>query len=176
MEPARRTWWQAEPERLADEQSKMQELFPTLEWTAEGAGRWEGTVPLWAFERPAPTDLELLLGEIPFEIAVVYSHAFPASPPMVYPTNPAAAPELRSFTDYHVLGDGSLCLLRDATDWSTRGLTTDLVLKAIGWRLEYALFQVGKIRRFSKRGIVTNPKYDALIREAVEEARNGVTQ
>lgn len=165
------TWWAAEPELQAAEHAAITTSFPGLKWVGTSAGSWVGELQPWPFERPAPEDLSFLLGEAPFTITVKYGHAFPASPPAVFVT-PTPPIELRSFTDYHVLGDGSLCLLRDADQWTTLSQTTDLILKAAGWRIEYALFQLGKINKLTESGIVVDTSFDPLITATIEEIRS----
>ena len=50
-----RSWWQDEPQRLAREQAAMAATAPDLAWLpGEPSGGWQGTVPLWPFNRPEP--------------------------------------------------------------------------------------------------------------------------
>lgn len=163
------TWWEAEPDLLVRELKAVNEFFPDLRWVGEGAGYCIGPVPSWPFSRAAPHNLDRLLGDSPFEIRVQYGHAFPAAPPSVFPLAPKPRVELRSFTDYHVLSDGSLCLLRDAEQWTSSSLTSDLVLKAAAWRIEYALFEVGAIEKMTQNGIVVDDVLDSLLVEHIEE-------
>ncbi|MEO5314343.1 hypothetical protein PV772_09520 [Pseudarthrobacter sp. CC12] len=163
------TWWEAEPDLLVRELKAVNEFFPDLKWVGDGPGYCHGPVPSWPFLRPAPQNLDRVLGDVPFEIRVQYGHAFPAAPPSVFPLEPRPPVELRSFTDYHVLSDGSLCLLQDAEQWTSSSLTSDLVLKAAAWRVEYALFQVGAIEKMTQNGIVVDDVLDSLLVERIEE-------
>lgn len=167
------TWWTAEADLLRAERAAVETSFPGLEWVDVGAGSWIGQLPPWPFERPAPEGLMMLLGDAPFVVNLMYGHAFPASPPVVFPLEPTPPAELRSFTDYHVLGDGSLCLLRDADQWTTSSRTTDLILKAAGWRIEYALLQLGKLDKLTESGIVVDTSLDPLIDATIREIRSG---
>jgi hypothetical protein len=76
---------------------------------------------------------------------------------------------LRSFTQYHVLPNGGLCLLRDADQWDLFSRTSDLTLKASGWMIEFALFQRGKIPNMTVNGIVTDEQLDHLITATAEK-------
>ena len=167
----RTTWWAAEPELQAAEHAAITTPFPGLKWVGTGARSWVGELQSWPFERCAPEGLSFLLGKAPFKVRVQYGHAFPASPPAVFVT-PTPPTELRSFTDYHVLGDGSLCLLRDADQWTTSSQTTGLILKAASWRIEYALFQLGKINKLTESGIVVDTSLDPLITATIEEIQS----
>ena len=171
LDLARRTWWEAEPHLLGRERAAVSTAFPELVWSAEGPGSWTGSLPPWPFKRPAPANLEVLLGDAPFEVRVHYSHAFPAAPPAIFPLAPEPAVHIRSFTTHHVLGDGSLCLLRDADQWTTSSSTTDLILKAAGWRIEYALFEHAKLDSLTENGIVIDDRLDQLIVSTIEELR-----
>lgn len=163
------SWWEAEPDLLDRELKAVNEFFPDLKWVGDGPGYCHGSVPSWPFSRAAPQNLDRVLGDLPFEIRVQYGHAFPAAPPSVFPLAPKPLVELRSFTDYHVLSDGSLCLLRDAEQWTSSSLTSDLVLKAAAWRIEYALFEVGAIEKMTQNGIVLDDVLDSLLVERIEE-------
>ncbi|KOX24432.1 hypothetical protein ADK67_19060 [Saccharothrix sp. NRRL B-16348] len=68
--------------------------------------------------------------------------------------------------DWHLQGDGSLCLLRSEALWTGRESIVDLLLKAAGWRVEYALMTARAIKSMSENGIVDDPVHDHLV-EAV---------
>lgn len=163
------TWWEAEPDLLEQELTAINSMFPSLEWVDDGPGHLIGPIPAWPFLREAPENLDTLLGSAPFEIRVQYSHAFPAAPPAVFPLAPKPPIQLRSFTNFHVLGDGSLCLLRDAAQWANSSLTSDLILKAAAWRLEYALLERGAIQAMTQNGIVVNGELDQLLVQGIQE-------
>lgn len=168
----RMTWWVAEPELFRREVKAANFAFPELEWSGEGSGSLVGNLPPWPFNRPAPEDLNVLLGDSPFRVRVQYGHAFPAVPPSVFPLAPSPDVQLRSFTDFHILGDGSLCLLREAEQWNTLSKTTDLILKAAGWRIEYALFEHGFLPKLTENGIVIDATLDPLIVKSIQEIKH----
>ncbi|MGY4856344.1 hypothetical protein [Cryobacterium sp. AP23] len=161
-----RTWWEDDPARLNAEIADVQGVAPFLTWTAEGAGRFEGPLPLWPFSRPAPGDISDLLD--PFVVRVEYGHAFPAAPPQVLPLIPQPIPTIRGFTEFHVLPSGRLCLLRDADQWYPWSRTSELLLKASGWAVEFALLQAEAITKMSVSGIVTDTTYDDAIFATIE--------
>ena len=115
--------------------------------------------PGWPFTRPEPDGLARLV-PTPLRARVVYGHAFPSIPPTLYPVDPEPDVTLRSFTLYHVLPNGGLCLLRDADHWDLLSLTSDLLLKAAGWRIEFALYQHGKLEKMTTNGIVTDDQHN----------------
>lgn len=163
-----RTWWEDDPERLAQEIDDVHSVAPDLQWQPNGAGEFTGTVPVWPFSRPEPAGLARLVFS-PLRVRVVYSHAFPAIPPTLYPVDPEPDVTLRSFTLYHVLPNGGLCLLRDANHWNLLSRTSDLLSKAAGWRIEFALYQRGTIEKMTTNGIVTDDQHDPLITKTATE-------
>lgn len=160
-----RTWWEEDSVRLEQEIADVQAIAPLLDWTADGAGRFEGPLPLWPFERSAPTNLSDLLD--PFVVRVEYNHAFPAAPPRILPLIPQPIPTIRGFTEFHVLPSGHLCLLRDADQWYPWSKTSELLLKAAGWAIEFALLETRAITQMSMSGIVIDTSYDELIAEQI---------
>jgi hypothetical protein len=66
------------------------------------------------------------------------------------------------------MGDGSLCLLQDDAAWTGRDSVVDLLLKAAGWRVEYALMRAGVIEAMTLRGIVDDDQLDHLVTPAAE--------
>lgn len=161
-----RTWWEDDPARLKQEFSDVQDIAPLMTWTEEGAGRFEGPLPLWPFSRAAPGDISELLD--PFVVRVEYGHAFPAAPPEILPLVPRPVATLRGFTQFHILPSGRLCLLRDADQWSPWSRTSEMLLKASGWAIEFALLAQGAIPQMSVSGIVNNATYDELISATID--------
>jgi hypothetical protein len=102
------------------------------------------------------------------QLTVRYGHAYPMVAPLIYPLDPM--PEIVERTDHrwHVSGDGSLCLLQNDTAWTGRDSIVHLLLKAAGWRVEYALMKAGVIDSMSLHGIVEDAHLDGLIPVAVE--------
>lgn len=169
----RRTWWECEPARLARDQEEVWADFPDLRWVPDGAGRWEGTLPRWPFARPEPDGLGELVGELGMPVVLCYGHAYPMVPPSIFPIDPQ--PDVAEWTvhRWHVMGDGSLCLLQDDVLWDPRQSVVDLLLKATGWRIEYALVKAGVVDAMSTNGIVTDSSRDDLIACAVADDVTG---
>jgi hypothetical protein len=164
LEPV--TWWQVEPRRLKRDQEEVAERFPDLQWQDAGAGGWIGHLPRWPFTRPEPLGLVELIGEKGLLVAVRYGHAYPIVPPAVFPGEPE--PPLRARTDHrwHVMGDGSLCLLQDDATWTGRDSVVELLLKAAGWRVEFELMSHGLIEAMTVDGIVDDDQLDHLFDQA----------
>jgi hypothetical protein len=118
-------------------------------------------------ERAEPNGLAQLIGEWGMPLEVVYGHAYPMVPPSIFPLDPV--PKVAEWTihRWHVMGDGSLCLLQDDVMWDPRQSVIDLLLKAAGWRVEYALVKAGLVDGMSMNGIVTDASRDDLIAPAV---------
>jgi hypothetical protein len=160
------TWWQVEPDLLRREQRAMTALAPELAWVPAGPGGWAGLAPIWPFERPAPPGLMGLLAGRRLQLEVQYGHAFPVVAPKVWSIDPQPTLEQRTQHAWHVNGDGSLCLLRDAAAWTGRDPAAELVVKAAGWFIEYLLLTDGRIEEMTSAGIATDPCLDGLITEA----------
>ncbi len=109
-------------------------------------------------------------------VVVEYGHAYPMVPPAVFPLDPQSEPLERTQNRFHVLGDGSLCLLQDDAAWTGRSSITDLLLKAAGWRVEYALIKTGVIEAMSLCGIVDDDQFDHLIVQAASAAQESTQQ
>ncbi|WP_233226336.1 hypothetical protein [Amycolatopsis sp. CA-126428] len=103
-------------------------------------------------------------------VEVKYGHAYPMVPPAIYPLDPVPEPVEYTQARFHVMGDGSLCLLQDAATWTGRDSITDLLLKAAGWRIEYTLLKAGVIEAMTINGIVTDASHDHLIDEALAQS------
>jgi len=161
------SWLDAEPQQLAREKNAMAQVAPELAWVDDDpAGGWAGVVPPWPFARPQPEQLEEFLDGRRLRIRVEYSQAHPMVEPTVRPIEPEPDPMYRTQQDWHVNGDGSLCLLQQARDWSPTDTAADLVVKAAGWFLEYLLMEQGRITAMTTRGIVTDDSLDELLTPA----------
>ena len=165
---ARVTWWQCEPRRLARDRAEIAERFASLEWHERGAGLWIGRLPQWPFARPEPPRLVDLIGADGLQVAVEYGHAYPMMPPLIHPLDPEPGFLERTDHKWHVMGDGSLCLLQDDAAWTGRDSVVDLLLKAAGWRVEYALMKAGVIEAMTLHGIVDDDQRDHLVAVAAE--------
>ncbi|GAB2996489.1 hypothetical protein LWP59_18495 [Amycolatopsis acidiphila] len=165
-------WWECEPRRLERDKGEIAECCSDLKWIPQDAGRWEGRLPLWPFARPEPASLRQLLGKDGMPVIVRYSQAYPMVPPAIYPLSPE--PDLIEYTQtrFHVMGDGSLCLLQDDYTWTGRESIVDLLMKAAGWRVEYALVKSGLVNAMTINGIVSDPSRDHLIEQAAQLTSN----
>jgi hypothetical protein len=172
-EAERLTWWRCEPSRLDRDRSEIADVFSDLIWIPEDAGAWVGALPLWPFDRPAPPGLTQLAGPAGLKMQLCYGQAYPMVPPSIYPLSPL--PELAEWTvhDWHVNGDGSLCLLQTHSLWDPGASVVDLLLKAAGWRIEYALMKAKAITAMSVNGIVSDTSFDQIISEAAQTPREG---
>ena len=159
------SWWEVDPTRRDLELADVHSVAPDLVWTGTGAGQFRGSLPRWPFKRPFPPNLG---GLVPngLEVMVRYGQAFPAAPPMIFAVDPEPDRSLRGFSRFHLLPNGALCLLRDADQWTPRDQTSELLLKASGWLIEYQLLQHGRITALSERGIVEDASFDHLVPEA----------
>lgn len=156
-------WTEAEPTRFADEQTRMNELAPGMHWD-EANLRWDGHLPIWPFSRPAPPELDEFLDGRQFRAQVQYSPAFPMVAPRIVPIDPDPDASTRSRHDWHVNGDGSLCLLQSASDWDGSGSAADLVPKAAAWFLEYLLMERRIVESMTEVGIANDDCRDHLLR------------
>jgi hypothetical protein len=161
------TWWRCEPRRLARDRAEIAELFPDLEWRDVGAGLWVGRLPRWPFSRPEPAGLADLVGDLGLDVAVEYGHAYPMVAPSIHPMDIEVGFLERTDQRWHVMGDSSLCLLQSHAEWDPRGSIVDLLLKAAGWRVEYALMKTGVIEAMTINGIVVDDQIDHLIATAL---------
>jgi hypothetical protein len=127
-------WRQAEPVLFAREHEQMTARGPDIRWIEElPAGGWEGLAPAWPIDQRAPEGLQRLLDGRRLLLRVTYTQGFPMSPPLLMPLDPEPDVALRTRHDWHLNGDGSLCLLFTAADWPGNGTAADLVEKASGW-------------------------------------------
>jgi hypothetical protein len=162
-------WMEAEPRRLEWEIEAMAAVAPDLTWLDVSpelpAGGWEGTIPKWPFERDRPDPgLDLLVPD-PLAVRVEMKQSFPASPPTLWPLlDPPPDPIYRTQTDWHINGEGSLCLLQTADLWTGRDPAADLVAKAAGWFIEYRLMEEELVEKMTINGICADASLDDLIR------------
>lgn len=166
-------WQDAEPERLQRDLREVAEFAPDLEYQDPdpgGSGEyihggWFGKLPLWPFDRPEPDGLQDLVGTNGLTIAVMYSAAYPMVAPTVFPASVQPTPHEETQAAWHVAPGGSLCLLQSDGGWHPEASITELLAKAAGWQIEYALMKRGAIHEMSVRGIVTDSSFDHLITE-----------
>ena len=167
-EPERVSWLIAEPTVLARERSAMAATAPELVWQDDApSGAWEGEAPVWPFERPRPAGLDRFLSGARMTIRVQYLPAYPMVPPLLYPLDPQVGFGVWTLHDWHVNGDGSLCLLQRASDWTGYSPAADLVVKAAGWFLEYLLLERKVRSSMTECGIVHDDSLDELFTTAV---------
>jgi hypothetical protein len=166
-------WHDAEPGRLKRDLADVTKFAPDLAFTAgPGAtpdgvhhGMWSGRLPIWPFDRPEPPGLtDLIDGGLTCE--VYYAAAHPMVPPRVYPIAPEPEVIERSQHTWHVAPDGSLCLMQTLGDWDPATSVVELLEKACGWRIEYALMKAGAIETMTLSGIVSDASLDGLIGRA----------
>lgn len=166
-------WMEDEPERLERDRREVEHFAPDLTYVEPRTdgflhGGWIGRLPLWPFDRPEPEGLRELLGDAGAEVAVVFSAAHPMIAPTVYPIRPEPAIEERTQAIWHVAPDGSLCLLQNQGQWRPEASVTDLLLKAAGWLVEYALMKAEAIDKMTECGIVTDDSLDGLVLPSVQ--------
>ncbi|MEV7886915.1 hypothetical protein ACWD3I_29300 [Streptomyces sp. NPDC002817] len=171
-DPTPVSWWACEPRRLHRDREEITARFPDLEWNDEGAGRWDGKLPRWPFDRPEPAHLTSWIGDEGLLLRVQYSHAYPMVAPRLVPLDPLPEPIEWTQTRWHVNGDATLCLLREAALWTGRDSIIDLLLKAAGWRVEYALMKHNVIERMSDNGIVDDDRFDHLLTQPPDPSDN----
>lgn len=160
-------WTDWDPRRFAREKSEVPEFAPGLTFLELGTcyaphGGWRGFLPLWPFDRAKPEGLELLVPS-PFEVIIAYSAAHPVVSPKVIPISPEPRAEEISLTQWHILPDGALCLFQSESMWVPEASTAELLLKASGWRIEYALVEAGALPAMTIHGIVSDDSLDSLI-------------
>lgn len=174
-------WTEAEPRRLARDLDEIASFAPQLEYRAPADdgllhGGWVGQLRRWPFDRPQPHGLDELLGEDELCIILSYSAAHPVVPPVIYPTTPEPTIWEQTQSAWHVAPGGSLCLLQSDNDWQPETSVAELLAKASGWRIEYALMKANVIEQMSVNGIVSDASYDhLLVRALVQEAGQAET-
>lgn len=160
-------WWQAEPRRLARDQREVADVFPSLAFFPDGQAGWAGRLPVWPFARPAPQRLAELVPE-GVEVVLAYGAAYPIVSPWIFPRDPEPLPLELTQGRWHVLGNGALCLFQTQADWDPISSVVDLLRKAAGWRVEYALLKAGVREDMSLSGIVNDDGLDDLVPQAAE--------
>lgn len=166
-------WTDCEPARLLRDQREVRAFAPLLEFHTPSPdgwphGGWTGLLPRWPFTRPQPQALDELLGKDELEVAVYYSAAYPMVPPTIHARFPAPTLEEETQSAWHVAPGGALCLLQSDAGWHPEASLTDLLAKACGWRIEYALMKAAVIDKMSVHGIVSDASHDHLIEQAVQ--------
>jgi hypothetical protein len=171
-EADRVSWRNAEPAVLAREHSAMAAVAPELVWRDDdSAGGWRGFVPEWPFERPRPRGLNDFLAGARLTVLVQYLQAYPMVAPRVYPLEPQTDFGIWTLHDWHVNGDGSLCLLQIASDWTGRSTAADLIVKAAGWFLEFLLLERKVRPSMTECGVVDDDSLDELFTAAARSAQ-----
>ncbi|MDJ0356628.1 hypothetical protein [Paenarthrobacter sp. PH39-S1] len=164
-------WTDAEPARLQRDRTEVTGFASLLEYHAPDSstdggfihGGWFGELPRWPFDRPAPEGLQELIGEKGLSVAVMYSAAHPMVPPTIFPVSIEPTFQEETQSAWHMAPGGSLCLLQSEGAWQPEASITELLAKAAGWRVEYALMKLGVIQSMSVRGIVSDPSFDHLV-------------
>lgn len=173
LDPRCILWTDAEPARLAQDQREIPKFAPGVNYHPPGElgfphGGWCGRLPLWPFVRPEPRGLHSLLGEDGLEIALIYPAAYPLISPRIVPNDPRPTIDQCTQSAWHVAPDGSLCLLQTQGAWHPEASVVELLVKAAGWNVEYALMQAGVVDRMSIQGIVSDDSRDHLVAEAAD--------
>lgn len=159
-------WWDGDPARLARDRAEVSDRFPELHWVDDDAGGFDGTLPMWPFQRPAPAGLAALLDGRGLHLELRYRQAYPMVAPWIRPLDPAPAIHEWTMHAWHVNGNGTLCLLQADAMWDPTASIVDLLVNAAGWRIEYALMRAGAIDIMSLHGIVSDDSLDAAISAA----------
>lgn len=155
------SWIEVDPDLFEEEQCQMAEVAPGMTWAPEALA-WIGELPEWPFDRERPEQLSAFLAGRRAVASIRYSEAHPAAPPRVFVLSPEIDPRVRTRHDWHVNGDGTLCLFQNASDWLLTAGAADLLIKAASWFLEYCLMEDGRIDCMSADGIVSDPSSDQL--------------
>jgi hypothetical protein len=165
-------WHEVEAERLARDIEEISDFAPGLEFEpgpGDGSflhhGRWHGQLPVWPMSRPEPEGLAKVV-PVGLTVEIWYSAAYPMLPPAIYPVAPEPLLIQRSQHDWHVAPDGSLCLLQTLSSWDPRWSIVELLRRASGWRVEYALMNAGLVESMTLCSIVDDASRDHLISEA----------
>lgn len=164
-------WMDDEPERLQRDRREVEAFSSDLTFYGPCPtlphGGWLGRLPLWPFDRPQPDGLSELL-DAGVKVEVAFSAAHPMVPPSILPLIPEPAIFERTQQIWHVAPDGSLCLLQNQGQWQPEASITELLLKAAGWHVEYALMQAEVIDRMTECGIVDDDSLDLLVAQAAQ--------
>lgn len=173
-------WYDAEPDRLQREVDAMASMASDLTWNPSlghpkgpSGGGWEGIVPAWPFDRPAPDALGEFLDGQRLHVVIVCQQAHPAVIPAVYPVDPEPDVMYRTLNSWHVAGDGRLCLTQRAYDWIGDQPAAQLIPKAAGWLIEYLLVVRGHVDKMTEVGIAASGELDHLITALNEREADG---
>jgi hypothetical protein len=153
-------WLDAEPAAAARERERMAEVAPELRWLEGPSGGWEGNLPVWPFKRDRPEGLDDFVEGRALEVRIEYPQSYPMAEPLFVPCDPKPPLAVRSWSTWHVLPNGGLCLLQDAAAWDGTYTAADLVPKASGWFLEYLLVEKGVIEKMTLNGIASDDSLD----------------
>ncbi len=154
------SWLEAEPTAAALERQRMSEVAPGLAWLERPSGGWVGSMPLWPFERDCPDGLNDFVMGRALQVRIEYPQSYPMAEPLFVPLKPQPPLAVRSWSQWHVLPNGGLCLLQDAAVWDGSDTAADLVPKASGWFLEYLLMKRGVISEMTVNGIASDDCLD----------------
>jgi hypothetical protein len=166
-----RLWSDWDPARLERDRAEIESFAPNLEFFEPRSagfpyGGYRGRLPLWPFDRPIPEGLTELLAEA-IEVVLLFSSAHPMIPPVIIPIDPEPQMEEESLTRWHVLPGGALCLLQSEGLWIPEASVVDLLLKACGWHVEYALVRHGALEEMTVAGVVSDGSQDHLVAHAL---------
>lgn len=171
------SWMVAEPARLARDRREVESRFNNLVFEEQPDdlaphGSWRGHIPVWPFERSEPDGLQEVV-PTPLEVVIAYPSAYPMLAPRFIPRQPAPSFDERSQHRWHVAPNGQLCLLQSEALWSPDSSIVDLIEKAAGWRIEYALVKAGVLESMSLHGIALDGSFDHLITEMAASEKDG---
>lgn len=169
LAPAAITWWQEDAVRLRSELADMFAKAPDLIWRQEGSGGWTGHVPLWPFDRRQPRGVAALVRGRPFEVTIQCRPAHPMVVPFVWPENVQPSIGELGWTEWHLLPNGSLCLLQGNADWSPSAHGAELIQKISGWYIEYHLKLNGYIDRMTEYGIAQDDSLDSILENITDQ-------
>jgi hypothetical protein len=162
----RESWVDAEPGLVEREKAAMAEHVPEMTWRDDlvygmrPVVGWTGKAPVWGGDRPKPEGVDALLARRQLELDVYYTEGFPMVPPTLFPIDPRVPIERRTFQRWHVMGDGTLCLVQGAYDWQPTDTAAELVRKASGWFIEYLLVEGGHREAMTECGILDDTSVD----------------
>lgn len=163
------SWWQEDPARLNSERAALYAVAPDMVWRQEGSGLWTGRVPLWPIPRRQPSGVAALVRGRTFEVTIESRHAHPMVVPFVWPENITPPVIALGWTEWHLLPNGSLCLLQKNSSWDPSWLAAELIPKISGWYIEYHLMRSGYIDSMTDRGIADDDSLDALLEDITDD-------
>jgi hypothetical protein len=164
-------WFEDDPERLERDKVDVGAFAPELTFIEPSNdapnGGWVGELPLWPFERKVPSGLADHSPPNGLSVLVSYTEGYPMIAPDIWPIKPEPDVLERSQARWHVLPTGALCLLQTTGQWQPEASLTELLMKAAGWRLEYALVRGGRLQQMTESGIVSSDILDELFTEPI---------